>query len=231
MSTQIQRHYEEEVLPGFSLFRHLTRGENPVANMTDFGYLADCRPKFNAFSRRFRVACNLKSVEFESFGESTADGYQSMIRHFVMFSAFERYAQDCEGIDRREYHTALAKIEEKDFSEAVDFLKEVDGNNVVWDFLIGQKENHYQGSSMLSFRNGFTPKKAVYLSAMLRNTFAHGVLTATPYGAEPGAVKRICDYMYYLFKLAIQIDFQRRLQKVLNEKSLRLDEFEMVSQE
>lgn len=220
--------YEEEVLPGFSVFRHLTRGQEPIATVEDFGYVQGCRPLINAFARRFRVACNLKSVEFESFGESTADGYQSMIRHFVMFSAFERYAQDCEGIEKSEYHTALKYIDEKDFSEAGDFLKEVDGNHVVWDFLIGQKENRYQGSSMLAFRNGFTPKKAVYLSAMLRNTFAHGVLTATPYGAEPGAVKRICDYMYFLFKSAIAIDFHRRLQKVLDEKSLRLDEFELV---
>lgn len=174
------------------------------------------------------MACSLSNIDFEGFSEGTAAGYESMIRHFVMFSAFERYAQDCEGIDKREYHTALARIDEKDFSEAGDFLREVDGNNVVWDFLIGQKENYHQGSSMLSFRNGFTPKKAVYLSAMLRNTFAHGVLTASPHGSEPDAVKRICDYMYHLFKAAILIDFQRRLLQVLEATDLSLDDFELV---
>ena len=205
-----RRHYEEDVLPGFSYFRHLTRGEQPLLSMEDLGYQKDSRPGFNAFARRLRVAVNIKT-QIEGMGEDTSAGYAALNQHFLMFTAFERYANEIVGVQERRYHQALEFCNQKAFKQIHQFIKDTDSNDVLWQWLMAQKANQHQGSALLSFRNGFAPMKAVYVSAMLRNTFAHGYLTANPSGAEPGCVKALCEKLAALLYQGMAEDFWARL--------------------
>lgn len=205
-----RRHYEEETLPGFSYFRHLTRGDQALIKMEDLGYRKGARPDFNAFARRLRVAVCIR-VEIEGMGEGTSAGYAALTQHFLMFTAFERYANEIVGVQERRYHEALPFCEPRAFKEIHRFIKETDLNDALWNWLMGQKANRHQGSALLSFRNGFDPMKAVYVSAMLRNTFAHGYLTANPKDVEAGCVKTLCLKMCALLYQAMAEDFWQRL--------------------
>ncbi|MCR9155221.1 MAG: hypothetical protein NXI09_14020 [Bacteroidetes bacterium] len=206
-------HYEEEVLPGFSYFRYLTRGEKPKLNMKDLGYKKDSRPSFNAFARRLRVAVCVRS-DFEGMGESTARGYAALNQHFLMFTAFERYANEVVGVQERRYHKALPNVGEDIFKDLHKFIKEVDLNGALWQWLLSQKSNHYQAAQLLSFRNGFDPTKGIYVSAMLRNSFAHGVITATPAGVEQGCVQALCEQLCNLLYQGMVEDFWARMRVV-----------------
>ncbi|KAB2810018.1 hypothetical protein [Phaeocystidibacter luteus] len=206
------RIYEEDWLPGLSYFRHLTRGEDAKYNMSDFGYVKGSRPNFNAFARRLRVACSIE-VSFSKMGQDTANGYAALTKHFLMFSAFERYANEVVGVAERRYEAALPKADPEEFKYIHRFMKEIDEGDALWNWLMDQKANHYQGQSLLSFRNGFDPMKAVYVSAMLRNSFAHGVLTAHPAGTAPGCVEQLATRLTERLYRGMLQDFWARMRE------------------
>lgn len=211
---QYKIHYEEKVLPGFSEFRYLTRKGIAKATMEDFGYLKDSRPKFNAFARRLRLAKSLKSINFEGYGSETIRGYEALNRHFLMFSAFERYAVDCIGIEGGKYHFALEYAPESKFEEIREAFKLVDTNNSVFNFLLSNSNSTHQRRSLTAFRKGDSNQKGIYISAMLRNSFAHGVLSANPKDAPPNSIALLADFMSSFLYEVMHLDFDYRLREV-----------------
>lgn len=207
-------HYEEEVLPGFSEFRYLTRKGVDKANMLDFEYLEDARPKFNAFARRLRLAVSMKEINFEGYREPTAKGYEALNRHFLMFSAFERYAADCEGIEGGMYHLALQHAPDTKFREIREAFKLVDTNDAVFNFLLDNSSSIPQKRSLGAFRRGDSDRKGIYISAMLRNCFAHGILSANPKDAPPNSIEILANFMASFLYDAMVKDFQYRLREV-----------------
>lgn len=208
-----RRVYEEDWLPGFSYFRHLTRGEDAPFDVTDFGYAKGSRPNFNAFARRLRVACSIE-VGFSNMGEGTANGYAALTKHFLMFSAFERYANEVVGVAEKRYEKALPMADPEEFKYIHKYMKEIDEDDALWDWLMEQRANKYQGQSLLAFRNGFDPMKAVYVSAMLRNSFAHGVLTAHPAGTAIGCVEQLATRLTDRLYRGMLQDFWARMAKL-----------------
>lgn len=209
--------YEEDILKGFSEFRYLTREGVNLASMEDFGYLKDSRPKFNSFARRFRVAKSLKAVSFDKYGEGTAKGYEALNRHFLMFSAFERYVIDCEGIENRQYHLSLSKVPDYEFGQIKKAFDIVDTNDAVFKFLLENCNSTIQRISLRDFRKGGSKRTGLYISAMLRNSFVHGYLTANPRNAPNGAIEMLCNFMTTFLYDAICLDFETRLIEVRAE--------------
>ena len=214
MNESCSIHYEEDALPGFSEFRYLTREGVNLAKMQDFGYVKDSRSKFNSFARRFRLAKSMKTIQFEGYGEGTGKGYEALNRHFLMFSAFERYAADCEGIYGGVHHRALKYASDDLFKEIREAFKIVDINDSVFNFLIENSSSDIQKRSLLEFRRGESNRKGIYISAMLRNCYAHGVLTAHPQGAPAFAIQNLSNFMASFLYRAIVQDFQHRLDEV-----------------
>jgi len=210
----IPQHYEESALPGFSEFRYLTRGEKAMATMLDFEYVAHCRPLFNAYARRLRVAKSLDTVVFKGLGENTAKGYAALNKHFLMFSAFERYAVDCEGIEFGLYHKALKFVPTTYFKQIWDAFKLVDEGDVIINFLLAQTNSAAQRRSLLDFKRGNNHRNGIYISAMLRNSFVHGKLTANPKGAPDNAVEYLASFMSDFLYQVLLLDFDCRLKEV-----------------
>lgn len=206
--------YEESVLPGFSEFRYLTRVGVNKASMEDFGYIQGSRANFNAFARRLRVAKSIEAVIFNDFGEGTAKGYEALNRHFLMFSAFERYVVDCEGIEGGLYHLALQKVPLAHFTQIKEAFDLVDINDGVFNFLLKNCNSFAQRRSLKEFRRGDGARKGLYVSAMLRNSFAHGTLTAYPKDAPKGAIEMLCNFMSDFLYQALCNDFSQRLKEV-----------------
>lgn len=206
--------HEEKALPGFSEFRYFTRAGVDIATMKDFGYKAGSRPKFNAFARRFRLAFSMEDVVFSGYGKKTSKGYSALNRHFLMFSAFERYAQDCEGVYQGRYDQALKYVATERFSEIKEAFDTVDTNDVVFDFLLENTQKEEQKKALRAFRAGESKRNGLYISAMLRNSYVHGNLSVHLSGAEPGAVDMLANFMTAFLYKAICEDFNRRLEGV-----------------
>ena len=206
--------YEESILPGFSEFRYLTRVGVDKAIMEDFDYLANSRVNFNAFARRLRVAKSVKTVIFDGFGEGTSKGYEALNRHFLMFSSFERYVTDCEGIKGGHYHLALQKVPASHFTQIKEAFDLVDTNDAVFNFLLENCKSFAQRRSLKEFRKGEGARKGLYISAMLRNSFVHGSLTAHPQDAPKGAIEMLCNFMSDFLYNVVCLDFTYRLNKV-----------------
>ena len=207
-------HYEEETLPGFSEFRHLTRKGVEKAHMEDFGYLMESRPHFNAFARRLRLAKSVKEIQFEGYKVPTAKGYEALNRHFLMFSAFERYTNDCEGIQGGLYHHSLKHASDHKFREIREAFKLVDTNNAVYNFLLENSNSIPQKRSLNEFRRGDSDRKGIYISATLRNCFAHGVLSANPKDAPRNSIEILANFMSSFLYEAMVMDFSFRLNEV-----------------
>ena len=207
-------HYEEKTLPGFSEFRYLTRKGVDKAIMEDFGYLKGSRPQFNAFARRLRLAKSMKEINFEGYKEPTAKGYEALNRHFLMFSAFERYTVDCEGLKGGKYHLSLKYASDLKFKEIREAFKLVDTNNVVYEFLLSNSNSIPQKRSLNEFRRGDSDRKGIYISAMLRNCFAHGVLSANPKDAPARAIEMLANFMSSFLYETMLMDFEFRLNEV-----------------
>ena len=213
-----KEHYEEKVLPGFSEFRYLTRGENPIATMQDFKYKPDSRPLFNSFARRLRVAKSMQSVNFDDFSEGTANGYAALNKHFLMFSALERYTTDCEGVKGGEYHRSLRYIPESDFKTIKEAFDLVDTSGAIFD-LLSANGSISQKVCLREFKSGESYRKGIYISSMLRNLYAHGVLSAFPRGAKEGSIELLANFMTDFIYNSIRKDFWFRL----NEVKIELD--------
>lgn len=208
------QHYEEETLPGFSEFRYLTRKGVDKAEMKNFGYLPQSRPKFNAFARRLRLAKSLQEIKFFGYTESTAKGYEALNRHFLMFSAFERYSVDCLGIKGGLYHQSLNYTPDYKFKEIREAFKLVDINDSVFNFLLSNCNSAPQKRSLREFRRGESDRKGIYISSMLRNCYAHGVLSAHPKDAPDNAIANLANFMSSFLYEALIMDFKFRLNHV-----------------
>jgi hypothetical protein len=206
--------YEEKVLPGFSEFRYLTREGVNKATMQDFDYIVGSRANFNGFARRLRVAKSMESVSFNTFGENTAKGYEALNRHFLMFSAYERYVVDCEGLQDGVYHMSLKYVSTKYFKQIKEAFDLVDTTDAVFNFLLQNCNSVLQRRSLKEFRTGTDFRKGIYISAMLRNSFAHGHLTAHLTDAPDRAVEMLCSFMTDFLYNAICHDFTQRLKEV-----------------
>lgn len=204
------------MLPGFSEFCYLTRKGIDKAKMEDFEYLVDSRPKFNAFARRLRLAKSMKEINFEGYRESTAKGYEALNRHFLIFSVFKRYAIDCEGIGGM-YHLVLQYVPDTKFREIREAFKIVDTNDAVFNFLLENSSSIPQKRSLSAFRRGDSDRKGIYISAMLRNSFSHGILSANPKDAPQKSVEILADFMSTFLYQAMVVDFQYRLNEVKEE--------------
>ena len=211
-----KKHYEEDVLPGFSEFRHLTREGVDKATMLDFDYMEGSRANFNGFARRLRVARSMTSVSFSTFGENTAKGYEALNRHFLMFSAYERYVVDCEGIEGGVYHRSLKYVPLAFFEQIKSAFDLVDTTDAVFNFLLANCNSTGQRRSLKEFRQGDHDmlRKGLYISAMLRNSFAHGHLTAHLTDAPSRAVEHLCNFMTDFLYNALCYDFKARLAAV-----------------
>ena len=208
------RMYEEDALPGFSVFRYYTREGINLASMKDFDYLPNSRAAFNAFARRFRLAKAMQPVIFEGYREATSNGYAALNRHFLMFSAFERYTTDCETTENGVYHRSLQFVSDAKFKEIKVAFDLVDTNDAIYEFLLSNCASKQQTRSLQEFREGQSVRKGMYISSMLRNSFVHGVLSANPSGAPKRAIEHLANFMADFLYEAIQIDFQKRLESV-----------------
>lgn len=207
-----KKHHEEDVLPGFSLLRYLVGGDNPGITMADMGYAPDSLSSFNAFTRRLRVAV-YADISFPKMGKDTASGYAALTQHFLFFTAFERYAKDVVGITRGEYHKALPFVPASEFESLWHFIKEIDAKNHLWDWLMAQRTTNFQGSNLLAFRNKFILHKGIYVSVMLRNSFAHGVLTSKPQHVGAGIVQALAERISALLYQSLATDFWERFKR------------------
>ena len=210
----IPQHYEEDALPGFSRFRYLTRAGVDKLTMEDLGYVANSRSKFNAFARRLRLAKSMKSVNFEGYGDGTTRGYEALNRHFLMFSAFERYVADCEGVENGVYHLALKHVPAGYYSQLKEAFDLVDINDSIFNFLLKNSNSTAQKISLRAFRDGKSKRSGIYISAMLRNAFVHGVLSANPKGAPKDAIEMLANFMTGFLYNALVLDFKTRMDYV-----------------
>jgi hypothetical protein len=112
------------------------------------------------------------------------------------------------------YHLALQKVPASNFTQIKEAFDIVDINDSVFNFLLENCNSFAQRRSLKEFRKGDGARKGLYVSAMLRNSFAHGTLTAHPQGAPKGAIEMLCDFMSDFLYNALCYDFKQRLEAV-----------------
>ena len=179
-------------------------------NLGDYGFILTFGD-FSRFYARYRLAKSLKSVELEDYSLETQNGYKSMFKIFLSFSAFESYTALVLGNkDRFPYGSAEAFVDKQeaddllhtlwDFGYDMSFLKFIADNSrpnlqrIINKFLNNEKIN------------------VLYLAGSIRNIFAHGILTPNVWNNNVHDVSIVCDKISDFIINTIDYDMGKRIQ-------------------
>ena len=140
-------------------------------------------PILSQWSARFRFAKSFKGLDLgEAYKtEDTPLGYVSIMRVFLVYSAFETYckALNCQcGNEDQVRFLQENSLREKTLSE----IRKLDSGNKLLTFLVSHL-NRNNSQIMNNFINGEVASINIsFLAKSIRHVFAHGVLTGNAGG-------------------------------------------------
>ena len=181
--------------------------QNPTVNLLTSNF-----PILSQWSARFRFARSFKGLDLgEAYKtEDTPLGYVSIMRVFLVYSAFETYckALNCQcGNEDQVRFLQENSLGEKTLLE----IRKLDSGNKLLTFLASHL-NRNNSQIMNNFINGEVASINIsFLAKSIRHVFAHGVLTGNAGGLSAKRFEKIAKLISDFLLACMDDDFERRV--------------------
>lgn len=161
----------------------------------------------NRFGARYRLAKSFRGIAVEGYKSyDTIEGYNGLLRVFLMWSAVERF-KFIFGIGTR---NDLAEfIGKHDSARCVEKIKSLDKDNRFYEFISERVDNAHQ-TQLGNYLAG-EPCNVTYLASSIRHIFAHGPLTPNADETPPKVVKKICDLLSGFHMNVMDQEFEQKM--------------------
>jgi len=164
-------------------------------------------PEINRWAARYRAAASLEGIQLSDYQSSeTIEGYSSLIKATLVWSAFERYLSII-GIAQNQCNDLLEKYNINDIAGNVAHLDE---NNRFYAYirskvtnrtLTKELDNYFQRQSL----------NVSYLLSAIRHIFGHGHLTPGSNDVNGITTAQICDLLCVFHMSVMDNDFSERV--------------------
>lgn len=160
----------------------------------------------NRFAARYRAAKCFNHADFDYLSALTRDGYSTLIRLLLTYSAFEHFLR-CLGTDLRHTSTLLTE-DERD--RALDRLRGLNGS---LEFFMAVRSHLDQRNYTRQFDDFIAGNTCnlFYLAGGVRHAFAHGQLTASPATCPPESVATCSRFLVSVLARIMDREFKRRI--------------------
>jgi len=155
------------------------------------------------FAARYRVAKAFQGITLDGYSGDTITGYNSLLRVFLTWSAFERFLRVI-GHTQTSIEPLLTPYRPNDCLAA---LRKDDIGKTFYDFVAPRVNQDHQ-SRLQEFSNG-TLANPTFLASAVRHLFAHGHLTAHAGGSSPEHVDQVCEILVYFHMSVMDGEFTR----------------------
>ena len=215
------RKIREQVLPGFNHVFDLI--EDREYTLKDMGLNCSCNQfsdrwcphyyELKRFPWRFRMAQHSVTYTTENSiiecEESTRNGYESLSKFFMVWSAYEVYTR-LFGIKPQTFYYGIRRERIKDICQKIRTLDtDKDGNHKLTEFLV--KYCMSANSERLNeFING-EDKWFLFFSKEIRNMYVHGNMSAAPNGIKAKDFSKFLDDLSLFFINEIKAHFKEEI--------------------
>jgi hypothetical protein len=155
------------------------------------------------FTARYRVAKAFRGIRLDGYSPDTIQGYDSLMRVFLAWSAFEKFLQVV-GKTQNSIVPSLAPYRPDD---CLGDLRKDQIAKTFYDFVTPRVNEKHQ-SRLQEFANG-TLTNPTYLASAVRHLFAHGHLTAHAGGMLTEHVDRVCEILFEFHLKVMDGEFSR----------------------
>ncbi|WP_162435057.1 hypothetical protein [Pseudoxanthomonas koreensis] len=191
----------ENFPPGWECFDHYVShvGARSLGFAVDGGGV-------NRFAARYRAAKSFNRAEFDHLSAPTRDGYSTLIRLLLTYSAFEHFLR-CIGTEIRHTSTLLTESER---DTALGRLRALNGSQEFFSAVRSHLDQRNYTRQFDEFLAGNTCN-LFYLAGGVRHAFAHGQLTASPATCPPESVATCSRFLVNLLVRIMDREFKRRM--------------------
>ena len=166
------------------------------------GFCCD-RGDLNRFSSRVRLAHSFDGVRLRDYAEGTEEGYGSLIRAALAYSAVESLRR---ALGYKADHEFGPDLADHDSAEVVRRFREADVEDRFGHFVQDQVNGRLRRRLEALYTGASSPDvdaNMVHLGAGLRHIFVHGHLTPSARKVPPRRAASACDIVTHaLLKLA-----------------------------
>lgn len=191
----------ENYPPGWEIFEHYL----PHVGARSFDFVTNAG-EVNRFAARYRAARCFNHADFDYLSAPTRDGYSTLIRLLLTYSAFEHFLR-CIGTELRHTSTLLTE-DERDRS--LDRLRGLNGNLEFFTAVRSHLDQRNYARQFDDYIAGNTCN-LFYLAGGVRHAFAHGQLTASPVSCPPESVATCSRFLLNLLVRIMDREFKRRM--------------------
>lgn len=182
----------------------------PSSAPQKIGYVGATFGDLSRWSARFRLAKSFKGIDTgdEYLTMDTPSHYGSIMRMFLVFSAFEHYAR-CLGIKSHD-ETRLKQMQ--DDAGQARVIADIRHYNPDYSFFVFVK-NHLDEPRMIARMQGFIDGKETnvsFLGRSARHIFAHGHMSAGSGGVDDMTMDIISSSICNLLLETMDVDFEKR---------------------
>ena len=192
--------------------KFIKRSRDPKDNPAVKSISSKNCPILSQWSARFRFAKSFKGLDLgESYQtKDTPLGYASIIRVFLVYSAFETY---CKALNRQCGNEDQVKsLQDNSLREAtLSEIRKLDPDNKLFKFLASHL-NLNNTQIMNNFINGEVASINIsFLAKSIRHVFAHGVLTGNAGGLSAKRFEKISKLISEFLLECMDSDFESRV--------------------
>lgn len=171
---------------GYSRFCDLAKAGHDAKSIGFHGKIGDV----SRFAARFRVAKSFKGIVLDGYTIDTINGYNALLRVFLVWSAFERFMD----LLRETPQTILPRLHNYAPAQKIQVIHKLDRSGLWLSFLMAHV-NPALRKELQAIQAG-TSSNIILVAAAARHIFAHGHLSAHANGVHPGDVNTICDILF-----------------------------------
>ena len=160
----------------------------------------------NRLSSRYRLAKSFESINLTEYAKDTNDGYSSIFRVFLAYSAFEQLL-DCCGIKMNSLEAALPGYSS---NELMSSIRSIEKYDAYFKAIHAHLDHERHRNQVEAFLEG-KACNVLYLPAAVRHIFAHGKLTPNSGAVPPLSVVAISTLLVEFLFVVMNGEFTARL--------------------
>jgi len=184
---------------GYAAFCDLARAGHHAHTMGFHGKNGDV----SRFAARFRVAKSFEGIALEGYTNETVNGYNALLRVFLVWSAFERFM----ALIQETPQTILPRLRAYAPARNIQAIRKHDRSQL-WLSFLTERVNSKLRKQLEAIRSG-TSNNITFFAAAARHIFAHGHLSAHANGADPRDVDAICGILFSFHMNVMDKEFDR----------------------
>lgn len=191
----------------YEKFSELIRSNH---NARQIGFQTD-NDKVFRFTNRFRLAKEFVEIKFDTYRNNTADGYTSLFKVFLVYSAFELFLETI-GEKQSSITVLISPYKPTDY---IAFFLNKDKTKQFYDFLYNHLDRANHKNNLMNVCNGKS-SNVTYIASSIRHIFAHGHLSAHANQCNPQIVKEICDKIFEFHIKVMDNEFTKMIESYRN---------------